>query len=249
MEKFKNILKSKITIICFVVFIIILGFVIYINNSRKVTKLEKVMIQEYSDKYSDYYDEILDNSDNKCRHINFVLEYLLNTEEIKSVSTKEVKKYINEILGIDYDYNDLVNLAAIDNRIKAGFTYSIEDKMFRYNSKVTRTDIIKKSLVKYEIKSIKRKGNNKFVVTYKKYEIKNPYDLYNYYNDLNINKKSDEKKEDITDIAEYLKGSRKTKDVKRFITKECVKKIGTIKNIKIEYELKNDKLVLVEKSN
>ena len=247
MNKIIDFVKSKkgIIIISCVIFVILVTILAIILSRPKVTKLEKIKIEEYSDKYFDYIDYILLYPENDDRYLNFALTYLSETSDKKEYTSDEVIDLINEVFAIDYNQDNIDKVAAMEGKVKSGFDYDIKKKIFKYVGSVSRSDIAKTTISTYEIDNIKKKSKNKFEVTYYRYTIENPYLIYDYYNELNVN---EEEKVDLNDLTEYLKGNRKVSDIKKYINKSNIEKFGKIeKNVKITFVLKNNKLTIKEK--
>ncbi len=136
--------------------------------------------------------------------------------------------------------------------LEKGITFDSSTKVFKYASKATRLDIANKAIVKYHLKDIKKQSKDKFKVTYEKYIVENPYDIFNYFNNNNIAKndideitKGDTDKKELTDITEYLKGNRKISVVKDLIDEDNIDKFGKIDGeVSVLYVIKNKKLVI-----
>lgn len=244
MNNVLNFLKRKkgIIISCCALFVIIITILCIVLNSNKVTKLEKIKITEYSDKYFNYIDTVLSYPNNSDRYLNFALTYLAENNDKKEFTEEEVIDFIYEVFGVKYTEKDIIQIVLVEGKVKTGFKYDKKKKIFKYEGNVSRADIANSTISEYEIVKIKKKNKNKFVVTYNKYTIENPYLMYNYYND--INSKSDDKI-DLTDLTEYLKGNRKVSDIKKYISKNSIEKYGKItKNVKITFVVRNDKLTI-----
>ena len=129
----------------------------------------------------------------------------------------------------------------IENNIIYDF---VTGKFLIDKTQITQSEIADKKLTFYEIDSIKKISSEHFKVTYDKYVVTNPYEILNYYTDLN-NKKSTKKKYDITPIYNYLVAKGKEKDVKNYVIGGNFEKFAKKKGkLKVDYVVKNDKLVI-----
>lgn len=234
--------KKGIIISCCTLFVIIITILCIILNSNKVTKLEKIKIEEYTNKYFDYIDTVLLYPNNEERYLNFALTYLVENNDKTVFTNEEVIDFINDTFSLNYTDKDITKIVLVEGKLKSSYKYDKKKKEFTYVGSVSRKDIAETTISEYEITKIKKKSNNKFVVTFNKYTVENPYLIYNYYNELNSKK---DEKEDLTDLTEYLKGNRKVSDIKKYISKNNIEKFGKIKkNVKITFIIKNDKLTI-----
>ena len=94
-----------------------------------------------------------------------------------------------------------------------------------------------------------KKKKNKFIVTYDKYVVENPYEILNYYNDSAMNIPEDQKENyqpyDTSAIYNYLTCKGKITTLKDAITKDNIEKLGKIdKQLEVTYIIKDDNLVI-----
>lgn len=240
-DKIKLIPKKYLIIGGISVLLITLITTFIILNSNKITKLEEIKINEFSNKISNYIEEF-ENVDDDGKYINYAIEYLYNTQDKTEYSIEEIIDVINNTFNVKYIPEDIIELGITPKMLEKGITIDSSSSMLKYNSSKTRVDIANTPIYKYEKVSIKKINKEKFIVTFKKYVVQNPYEILNYYNNQNINA---DDKYNIEDVSEYLKGNRKISVIKDFINTEDIKNYGKENGtLELELIIKDNKLVI-----
>ena len=247
-KEFLKIKKVRIGLYGLAGFIVVLSIIMFILNLNKITKLEKVKIEEKSDEISDYFSEITENKDDKGIYINFAVEYLYNTKDKETYTIEEIKDVINDNFDLEYTDKTIAEIGISQAMQGKGIVFDNSTGNFKYSNTRTITDIANDKIYYFKIDKIKKINKNKFKVTYKKYVVEEPYEILNYYNDYNIQHydKSDEQF-DTTKIVNYLKGKEKIGVIKKIIREEDGKTFGKESGkTNVTYVIKNKKL-LIEK--
>lgn len=235
----KNLRKNIYLNIILLLLVVFLIFILVYNF--KITKLEKIKIEEFDKKVSNYLDEYADNNDDG-RYIIFAIESLSGEKDKNTFSTDEIIKKINNTFDIKYTRKDIITTGITEGMLEKGIVYEDDKDQFIYNNKRTRQDIANDTIVKYNLKSVKKKSRNKFVLKYEIYEVKDPYKILNYYNNL-TNKNNDSKKSKI--ILSYLKGDSTKDTVKDIIDEKNIKEFGkVIGKKKVILIVKDKKLII-----
>ena len=244
MKKIIEILHNKIVLasILTIVFVSIIGIGFFINE-KKLTKLEKIKIEETCNKISNYLDEIYMYEDDSGKYINFAAEYLYNENNKEDFSLKEVLNVINDTFDIDYGDEELSKIGISSRMLDKNIVYDNTSNLFKYKQNKTQIDIANTEIVKYELKKIKKINKKKFEVTLEKYVVENPYEILNYYNDYNMNQSDSSKRINTDDIVKYLKGKENVKVIKDLINKDNIEIFGKIDgSIKITFVIEDNKL-------
>jgi len=244
MKKIIEILHNKIVLasILTIVFFSIIGIGFFINE-KKLTKLEKIKIEETCNKISNYLDEIYMYEDDSGKYINFAAEYLYNENNKEDFSLKEVLDVINDTFDIDYGDEELSKIGISSRMLDKNIVYDNTSNLFKYKQNKTQIDIANTEIVKYELKKIKKINKKKFEVTLEKYVVENPYEILNYYNDYNMNQSDSSKRINTDDIVKYLKGKENVKVIKDLINKDNIEIFGKIDgSIKITFVIEDNKL-------
>ena len=240
-SKIKLIPKKSVIIAVISILLIALIITLVIINSNKITNLEEIKINEFSNEISNYIEEF-ENIDDEGKYINYAIEYLYNTENKTEYSIDEITNVINETFNVKYVQEDIMEIGISPKMLDKGVTYESASNTFKYNAQKTRVDIASTPIKKYELTKIKKVNKEKFVITYNKYVVENPYEMLNYYNNQNI---ENDKEYDTTDISEYLKGNRKISVIKKSIVSKDINNYGKADgSIELEFIIKDNKLVL-----
>lgn len=244
MNKVKEILHNKIVLVS--VLIVLVGAIIGVGlftNEKKLTKLEKIKIEETCNKISNYLDEVYMYKDDNGKYINFAAEYLYNENNKEEFSLKDVLDVINDTFDINYGDEDLSKIGVSSRMLDKNIVYDNTSSLFKYKQNKTQIDIANTPIIKYELKKIKKISKKKFEVTLEKYVVENPYEILNFYNDYNVKQNDSSKRYDTDDIVKYLKGKESVKVVKDLITKDNIEVIGKIDgSVKITFVIEDNKL-------
>ena len=234
-------------IILGIILVIILVIIILFNH---MTKLEKDLLTENSNEIMLYMDSIEESKDKKLdSYILYALEYGYNEQDKEKLTAKEIKKIIENIFNIKVKTKDINLIGITPLLLDKGTIHNPEEQTYEIvRSNITQRQIADIPIVTYKIKSMKKHGS-KYIIKYQKVTIKNPYEILNYYSDLNsknIEKEKNVKMYDTSKIMNYLTAKGKIKDVKLAVNDELIKKEGKIdkKLVKIIYKLKGTKFVV-----
>ena len=245
-KKFSEILSNKSIIISFFVILFVLIFLIILLNTSKITKLERLKIEEKSDEISNYFDELTEYDD-EGKYLNFAIEYLYNNNDTSSFSVEDLVNVINENFDLKYTSDDVINLGITNSMHNKEIMFDTATNSYTYVNKKTNFDISNTKIFYFTIDKIKKNGKNKFSVTYNKYVISNPYEIYNYYNNL-INVEHAETKNELLNmdrIKSYLSGEEKIGYMKDLVKNETENSFGKNEGkITVTYVIKNGKLLI-----
>lgn len=236
--------KKKRNILIGILGIIVL-LIILIGCSR-VTPLEEKTIKEVSKRVMPYIDRVENSKEEKFnKYVYYALEYAYNEYDKTELTVKEIKKIIENTFNYDINDKKIKSISLTKEMMENNIIYDfVTGKFLIDKTQITQSEIANKKLTFYEIDSIKKVSSEHFKVTYDKYVVTNPYEILNYYTDLN-NKKSTKKKYDITPIYNYLVAKGKEKDVKNYVIGGNFEKFAKKKGkLKVDYVVKNDKLVI-----
>ena len=236
--------KKKRNILIGILGIIVL-LIILIGCSR-VTPLEEKTIKEVSKRVMPYIDRVENSKEEKFnKYVYYALEYAYNEYDKTELTVKEIKKIIENTFNYDINDKKIKSISLTKEMMENNIIYDfVTGKFLIDKTQITQSEIANKKLTFYEIDSIKKISSEHFKVTYDKYVVTNPYEILNYYTDLN-NKKSTKKKYDITPIYNYLVAKGKEKDVKNYVIGGNFEKFAKKKGkLKVDYIVKNDKLVI-----
>lgn len=245
-KKISDLFSNKSIIISCVVILFIIIFLVILLNTNKMTKLEKLKIEEKSNEISNYFDELV-GSDDDGKYINFAIEYLYNNNNSNSFVAQDLADVINDNFNLNYSSDDVIKIGITSSMHSKEIMFDTASGSYTYLNKKTNFDISNTKINYFVIDKISKKGKNKFTVVYNKYVIDNPYDIYNYYNNL-INVEHTEVENSIVEmdrIKNYLKGNEKIGYIKDVVRNEKGTTFGK-KNgkISITYVIKNGKLLI-----
>ena len=242
----KKVLTNKYFIIAIVFLIMLLACFIFFRKSKKMTNLERIKVEETSNEIADYLDEITEHDDESGKYICFAIEYLYNNTDKNVFSADEIIEIVNKYFDKEYDIETIAGIGITPYMADKGIVFDLSNASYTYNKSNIKSDIAKTTIVKFELKKVKKINNKSFEATFSKYVVTNPYKILNYYNDEDLFKKkmnSDSKGNDNKVISDYLKGKAKVKEVKKMITKDNISKIGKIdSDVTIKYVVKDNKL-------
>lgn len=243
----KNIPKNNLIIILIFLVVVIAGIILtisIISSTHKLTKLEEIKINEVNDKISNYLEEYLLYPEDEGRYIIFALEYLYNTTDKVEYSSEEVLKVINDTFNVNYSIETLNNIGITSNMLEKAIEYNSASNIYKYESKMTQSDIAKTPIIKYELTNIKKSKKDKYILTYKKYVIEDPHVMLNYYSNQNIEGED----HDLSIIRDYIKGNSKISTIKNWLNTKDIDNFGKIDgSIEIEFIIKDNKLVINNK--
>jgi len=237
---FKRIDKRFLLIIP----VLIIGGLIFafIMLSNRLTKLEDIKVKEISNKIVPYIGEIINQGEEDGNYISFGLDYLYNVEKKSTFTIDEILNVVNTYFDKNYTKEDASRIGLTSYLMNRGVLYDSADNTYTYKYNKTRADIAEIPLVKYEINKIKKVNDDKFLVTYDKYEITNPYSLLNYYTE-----KESPDSEASKAISAYLKTESSVTTILKYINGEVIDKIGKKgEQLKIEYSIVNEELKITK---
>ena len=229
----KILTKDNILYIIIVLLVISIISIIFIN-SRSISKLERVNLENNSNDIINHLDIVADSND-EGKYIIFALNYLKGKYNKDTFTDDEVINTINNIFNVKYDIYKLESISITNEMSKVGIIKDTNGYVI--NNTLTRKDISEKKLVKYSIKKISKKSNDKYVIEYNKLIVDNPYNMFNYYNEIDINKAKD--------IKEYLDGNTNYNKTKDIINETDISKYGYKDgSIKVTYKIVDNKLLV-----
>lgn len=234
----KKLFTTKLVIIpisILVVLILLIGGLIFFN--KYMTPLEKIKVNEEATRVVYNIDEVIEKEYAEDSYVMFALDYLKQEKNENTFTIYEVRDLINEFFDVNYDLDKLNSIAITPYMVERGVTFNTSTMSYTYNKTYTRTDISEMRIVKYNLKKISKKSKNSYVVTYDKYVVTKPYNIYNYYIS------NDNSQEKVDAISSYLKGEGPVNKVKDLINDKNIDQIGTKEGqLKITYKLIDNKL-------
>lgn len=245
MNKIKEILHNKkfIAILIAIIVLIIALVIIFAMNSKKLTNLEKIKIEETCNSISNYLDEIYLYDDDNGKYINFAAEYLYNEKGKEEFSMTELLEVINNTFDINYNEEEISKIGISSRMLDKNIIYDSTSNLFKYKNNKTQSDIANTPIVKYELKKMKKVNKKKFEVILEKYVVENPYEVLNYFNDYNMKQTDTSKRYNTDDIVKYLKGKENIKVIKDLVNRDNINDFGKIDGeVKITFVIKDDKL-------
>lgn len=271
MEKVIEFVKKNKIAVIIIVLVVVGGILIAVLKNRKdkaeaytLTSVEELKIKEISKDISPFFDEIEDNESNEIdRYIMFALEYVYDKEGKDTLSLDEMIELISNKFNIDISKEQLENIGITPLMLDKSITYDMLKYSFHINKfELSNQDIAALKIVTYLEQGIKKISNNEFVVTYKKSVVTNPYEILNYYTELN-NKSSEPNIDpttgeivetteepvtyDTTEINKYLRGEEKLSTIKKYINNDNINKVGQdAGTIEVVYIFDGEKILVNE---
>ena len=234
----KKVFTTKVIIIPISIVTLILlatGIVLFIN--KWMTPLEKVKVTEDASKVVYNIDEVIERDYSDESYVMFALETLKQTKNSNTFTIYEVRDTINNFFDVNFDLDRLNKTGLTPYMVERGVTFDTSSMSYTYNKSYTRVDINGMKIVKYDLKKVSKKSNSKYVITYDKYVVTAPYNIYNYY----LSKSNSQETIDI--ISKYLKGEGQINKIKDLITKDNINEIGSVEGkLMITYKLTDNKL-------
>lgn len=250
MEKVVEFFKDKKKRNILIGSLLVVVLLIILFGCNRLTSLEEKTIRDVSKRVMPYMDRI-ENSKEKeklNKYIYYAMEYAYNEEDKTEVTVDEVKKIISDIFNYKINDKKLREMPLTREMIENNIIYDFEKEVFVVDkSQVNQSDIAKKELVFYEINKITKKSSDEFKVKYDKYVVTNPYEILNYYSDLNTKNegKNNKKTYDITPIFNYLTAKGKEKDIKDYVIGGNFNKFAKKKGeFIVNYIVKDDKILI-----
>lgn len=239
-KKLKKIDKTKALI---VVVILLLGVIVI--NKKSITPVERIKLEEESNSVSENINVIEEKQDlDSC--VIYTINYYASEKGINKISIKDINKYIKNHFNIKTSEKKISKLGITPNMLEERITFNPTENTYEKSTdKKTYADIAGEKIEKYREEKIKKKSNNKFVVTYKKYVVKDPYKILNYYTDMNNKNEKKVTKYNTEEIDKYLKGEESKKTIKKYITEKNIGKIGKEEGkVKITYIIRDGNILI-----
>ena len=233
-------MKNKhLFIVLGVLLIVLLLVILLIIKTTKLSKIEKIKIEDTSSDIMLFYEEIDNKEVNYTDgYIAYALEYSYNLNDKSELTTKEIKELIESKFNIKLEEDKINDVGITPYLLKKNISHDPSEKKYSIDKSIlTQQDIASIPITKYEITNIKKKGK-KYIVTYDKYVVKNPYEIMNYYSDLNVQSEEEETTYDTSEILNYLTCKGKITSVKKILTKDDLETLAKKeKSIEIKYIL------------
>ena len=228
----KGILLIGLAIIVALVILIVL-----FANATKLSESDKKVINDASDKYMNYMNLVEESThDDNGKYINYAIVYINNEEEKTNITVTEVINVLDKIFDIQLTEEEISKIGITEDMFNSGVVYEPTVKEFSINNTKTNQDIQATELKKYIISKISKKGKNKFVVTYDKYKINDPYRILNYYHDFDVTF-------DTEPIKKYLQGKANVKTILNYVNDTNISKVGEkVSKLKVTYIFKDGNL-------
>lgn len=261
---FKNI-KNKITdkentgmVILGILILIFLVFTaIYIIGTKNISEIEEKTVRNKSEELITYIEDItLNDSKEIDKYIIYALSNSYNKESKNSLTCKEIYEFITENFTIEISEEKIRNMGISPSMLEKNISYNpTTDSYEILSTKLDGQTIAETPITYYKLEKISKKNKKKYVVTYSKYTIEDPYKMLNYYMDENMKNEGVEDEDgnitydlvDTTPLVNYLTGSGKLGDAKNIIDDNKIDNYATHDKkgkIKITYVAKGDKLLI-----
>lgn len=251
----KNINKNnKLLWITLGVILVIILIIILIRGH--MTNLEKDILKKDSTRIMLYMDNIenskSEEKDELDSYILYALEYGYNEYDKEKLTAKEIKKIIESNFTKKVSEEKINRIGITPLLMEKNIVHDPESKTYEIpRENITQRQIADTPITYYNEIKVKKSGK-KYIIKYQEVTIKNPYDILNYYSDLNNENTKKNKKEeniktyDTSKIMNYLTTKGKIKDVKLKINDGVIKKYGKVekKPVKVIYKLKNTNFIV-----
>ena len=234
----KDLLKNKNLYFIVGGVVLLFAIIILLYNYMHLTKLEKELLIEQSNKVMKYYDVYV-NSDSESidKYMLYALTYSDNENDKSSLNNKEIKEILASVFNKEFNEEEINNVGITPLFMDYSVMQNYETSSYYIDKNVinqTKIATIKFNI--YYLKSIKKRGNN-YTLEYENYLIDNPYEILNYYND--------KEGVDTSKINEYLRAKGKIKDIKEATGKDFLEsKAKKLDNIEVTYILKGSKFLI-----
>lgn len=246
----KEFLKENIrgVILGILSFIFLVSLIAYFAITRSISKIEEVKINTESREYANYIEDITEiKSKDIDKYIIYALDYSTNVNNQNKLTSSEISNFLTDKLNKKIKEEDIKNFGVNKLMLERNITYNnVDDSYILNDQQLDRQTLAKKELVYYKQKVLKKINKKKYVITYEKYIIKDPYEMLNYFLEENRNSKEIKNKDgsvttentDISLIKNYLITGQ-IKDIKHFLNEndkninKFAKKDGKIKIIYI----------------
>lgn len=231
--------------------LLLIAIVISYIGSEKITDLERLKIEDTSKETMAYFYELdLCDSNEIDKYINYAIEYNYNENNISSTTSIEVYDIIKSKFNLDINKEDIISIGITPCILEKNITYDFDNDTFTiHKEEQTYLQIAEQPIYDYLIKKINKVNNKTYQVTYEKYIIKNPYEILNYYMNLNTENNDtpseNNEKYDVEEINKYLKGEASLKTLKKHLNDELVREIADKeKEIVVTYKVIKDSVIV-----
>lgn len=234
--------NKKIIIVLLPILVILIGSSLVLFTRGNTSELELIKLKESSNDIVQFLEEIdNDSAEDLDRYIAYALEYSFVINNKDTLNVKDIKKIIEDRFNISLNEEKLNLVGVTPYLLDKYISHNYELKEYSKYKKYTQREIAKISVTKYELKDIKKSGK-KYILTYDKYLVEDPYKVLNYY--INNTEKAEEMTE-MGDLSSYIYGKGTVLGIKNVITKDNIESVGKIdKEVTITYIVKNGKLLV-----
>ncbi|MBQ8192538.1 MAG: hypothetical protein IJZ46_00480 [Bacilli bacterium] len=261
---FKNI-KTKITdkentgmvILGILISIFLVFTAIYVIGTKNISEIEEKTVRNKSEELITYIEDItLSDSKEVDKYIIYALSNSYNKESKSSLTCKEIYEFIKENFTIEITEEKIKNMGISPSMLEKNISYNpTTDSYEILSTKLDGQTIAETPITYYKLEKISKKNKKKYVLTYSKYTIEDPYKMLNYYMDENMKNEGVEDENgnitynlvDTTPLVNYLTGNGKLGDAKSIIDDNKIDNYATLDKkgtIKITYIAKGDKLLI-----
>ena len=231
----------KLAIACMLVLAIAIISVVVIKNiptEFPVSSLERLTLDERSEKVVSYLEEIDKKDENVDeasldRYIAYALEYSYNENDKASLTTAEIKDFLESVFDKQFSSDELNNVGISPLLLDKNVQHDPVAQFYTLNPNTDKRIIADIPVTKYIATIIyTNRDKSVYTIVYDKYTAKSPYDVLPHLNGG-------------TGVKDYLDGKGKIKSIKDAIDEAGAKAITTPeKQTTIEFVLKDQKLLI-----
>lgn len=233
-------------------FVLIL-LVTLISNSHKLSPIEERELKKNSEIVMSYMEEVENVKKTELSsYVIYAMEYNYNENDSTALTIKKMVTILDKVFNKKFSAKEIQKLGLTPDMVDKNISFDSGEQKFVINkASYSYADIAATKIITYQLQKIKKSGSNKFTATYKKYVVSNPYEVLNYYDNLNNKANTSKKKQkkvkkyDTTDIFNYLTGKEKLKVMKTYITNENVEKFGKNKGeVQVKYIIDGENILI-----
>ena len=242
----KNYLQENIRVVILGILLLIflVATIVFLIVSSNISKIEEEKINKETREYANYIEDIVDiKSKDLDKYIIYTLDYYYNVNNVDSLSSAEISEFMNNKLHKKVKEEDITNFGVNPEMQQRNITFDNSTNKYVLNDpKYDRKTISEKETIYYKQKRLRKKKKKKYVITYEKYKIDDPYKVLDFYLEKNRQDEGTVQEDgtyiynivDITEMKDYLT-TGKISHLKHFLNqsdeyiKKFAKKSGKIR--------------------